>query len=433
MKRNVDIYLNDWRNSNNHKILLVRGARQVGKTYSVRKLGESFKHFLEVNFEKDRAIHSFFQESLDPSGICEKLSAYYNIPIISGKTLLFFDEIQACLSAIQALRFFHEEIPDLHVAAAGSLLEFALEQIPTFGVGRITSLFMYPLSFFEFLEATKGTSLVTLLKNTGFLQKLDDALHLRVLDSFRTFLIIGGLPAVVEAYRQRKNLRECHELLDDLIETFRDDFAKYKAKSPAIRLEEAFRSIVSQAGRKFIFSHVSSHGPLAAYQDALELLVNAGLAYKVYHTSAQGIPLGAQINSKKFKVILFDQGIHQRLSGLDIADLLIEDYATLINKGALAEIFVGCELIAGSPSHSRPQLFYWHREARSSNAEVDYVIQRNNEIIPLEVKAGLKGPMKSMRIFLKERNLAKGLRVSQEKLGEFNGIQIIPIYLSGAI
>lgn len=433
MKRTVDRYLVNWRNSNNRKVLLVRGARQVGKTYSIRQLGKTFDYFLEVNFDKDSAIHSFFQESLDPSGICEKLSAYYDIPIINGKTLLFFDEIQACLPAIQALRFFYEKMPGLHLIAAGSLLEFALEQIPTFGVGRITSLFMYPMSFFEFLEATRGTGIVTLLKNSDFQKPLDDALHLKALDSFRTYLIIGGLPEIVEAYRQRSNIRECHELLDDLIETFRDDFAKYKTKSPVIRLEETFRSIVTQAGGKFIFSHISSHGPITAYQDALELLVNAGLAYKIYHTSARGIPLGAQINIKKFKVILFDLGIHQRLSGLDIADLLVEDYASLINRGALAEIFVGCELIAGSSPNSRPQLFYWHREARSSNAEVDYVIQRNKEIIPIEVKAGLKGSMKSMRMFLKERNQSKGIRISQEPTGIINGVSIIPIYLSGEI
>ena len=433
MKRSVDTYLINWRNSNNRKVLLVRGARQVGKTFSIRQLGKTFDYYLEVNFEKDSAIHSFFQESLEPSGICEKLSAYYDIPIITGKTLLFFDEIQACLPAIRALRFFYEKMPDLHVTAAGSLLEFALEQIPTFGVGRITSLFMYPLSFFEFLEATRGTGIVTLLKKSGSQKPFDDALHLKVLDSFRTYLMIGGMPAIVEAYRQRKNLRECHELLDDLIETLHDDFAKYKTKSPVIRLAETFRSIANQAGKKFIFSHISSHGPIAAYQDALELLVNAGMAYKIYHTSARGIPLGAQINSKKFKMILFDLGIHQRLSGLDIAELLVEDYAGLINRGALAEIFVGCELIAGSSPSSRPQLFYWHREARSSNAEVDYVIQKNNEIIPIEVKAGLKGPMKSMRMFLNERNQSKGIRISQEKPGVINGINIIPIYLSSEI
>ena len=433
MKRTIDTYLNDWRNSDNRKVLLIRGARQVGKTYSARYLGKTFDYFLEVNFEKDRAIHSFFQESLDPSEICEKLSAYYDIPIIQGKTLVFFDEIQVCLPAIQALRFFYEKTPGLHVVAAGSLLEFALQQIPTFGVGRITSLFMYPMSFYEFLEATRGAGLVSIVHKSGIQKPLDDALHYKVLDSFRTYLIVGGMPAIVEEYRRNKNLRECHALLDDLIETFRDDFAKYKEKSPVIRLQETFQSIVMQTGRKFIFSHISSHGPIAVYQDALELLVNAGLAYKIYHSSAQGIPLGAQINNKKFKVILFDPGIHQRISGLNISELLVQDFANLINRGALAEMFVGCEIIANSPSNSRPQLYYWHREARSSNAEVDYIVQRNNEIIPVEVKAGKKGPMKSMQLFLKERNLTKGIRISQEKPGSINGIEVVPIYLCGEI
>jgi predicted AAA+ superfamily ATPase len=428
MKRIIDHFLFQWKIAPERKVLLVRGARQVGKTYSVRKLAKKFEHFLEVNFEEEPQIKAFFELSLNPKNINEKLAAYYGVPVIEGKTLIFFDEIQACPQALRALRFYHEKTPHLHVIAAGSLLEFALSEIPSFGVGRISNLFLYPLCFKEFLWAIELGELSEMILKANPLYPMDSVLHQQLVDKFRIFQILGGMPAVVQTYIKENDLRKCQIILDELLTTFRDDFAKYRERIPQIKLRRTFESIAHQLGGKFKYSNVSPENSSQGYKDALDLLIKAGLAYKIYHTSARGLPLGSQTNIKKFKVILFDLGICQRLLGLDIASHMLDQPIDLINKGNLSEAFVGLELVAHHAPHVEPQLFYWHREARASNAEVDYVIQKGEKIVPIEVKAGTKGQMQSLFIFLKERGLPFGIRISHENFGMYDQIITFPIY-----
>ena len=427
MKRNIDKYLLDWKESKDRKVLLLRGARQVGKTFSIRILGREFKHFLEVNFEIDRPIKDFFKGSLEPSQICQKLSVYYSVPIIEGETLLFFDEIQECPDAIRSLRFFYEKMPALHVTAAGSLLEFAISEIPSQGVGRLNSCFMYPLSFDEFLKALGEDRLVS-MKNSSALKPLELVFHDRLIDYLKVFYIIGGMPEIVQEYVNSKNILACRNKLNDIIETFKDDFAKYKKYSAVVRLNEVFESIVFQSGNKFKYSRIDSLSAHNSLKDALELIVQAGLAYKIYHTSAEGIPLGAQIKIKKFKVVLFDTGIHLQMSGLNVADIVAAQNLEMINKGSVAELFVGTELIKARPSNVRPKLYYWHREKKASNAEVDYVIQKDEKIIPIEVKSGLTGKMQSMKIFLNEKNIKSGIRCSLENFSDYGNIKVYPLY-----
>lgn len=428
MRRYIEQELLLWQKEPDRKVLLVRGARQVGKTYSIRQWGAAFDHFLEVNFEESAEIHTFFDGSLDPGPINEKLAAYFGIPIVPGKTLLFFDEIQACPNAIRALRFYHEKIPSLHVIAAGSMLEFALSEIPSFGVGRIANLFMYPLSFAEFLWATGDEKLEAIIRIGDSTHPIDPTLHKVLLEKFRIYQVIGGMPAVVKSYLSQKDLLACQKILDELISTLQDDFAKYKHRAPVIKLQEVFHSIAHQTGAKFKYASVAAGEATYGYKNALELLVRAGLIYKIHHTDARGIPLGAQIDQKKFKAILFDLGIHQRLLGLSLSEQMIQNPAGLIQKGGLAEVFVGLEWIAHSPSGIRPQLFYWHRESRGSNAEVDYIAQHGSRIIPVEVKAGTKGQMQSLFLFLKERQLPYGIRFSQENFSRMEMVEVMPIY-----
>jgi len=431
MKRNVDKYLAEWKASESRKALLIRGARQVGKTYSVRELGKQFKYFLEVNFEEEKKLSAFFRESLNPRNICEKLSLYFSIPIVPGETLLFFDEIQACPEALGSLRFFYEKIPRLHVASAGSLLEFALGEIPSLGVGRIQSLFLYPLSFGEFLTALGEEGLRTVAENGAPDRPIEEPFHKKLIDYLKVYQYIGGLPAVVRKYLEKKDVSECMGELTDILVTLRDDFAKYKTRSPIGRLREVFDSIVLQSGGKFKYSNVDSRSSSHTLKSALELLVQAGLAYKVLHTSARGLPLGAQVNPKKFKAILFDIGLHQRVLGLDLRDYLVSNNFKVINRGNLAEVLAGLELIANAPPATRKNLYYWQREARGSGAEVDYVIQRGREIIPIEVKAGTKGQMQSLFLFLRERNLPSGVRISLENFTRYEKIAVIPLYAAG--
>jgi len=428
VKRTIDHHLQQWKNAARRKPLVIRGARQVGKTYSVRQLGTTFPHYLEVNFEKDRQITKIFSGSLDPRAICEKLSVFYRTPIQADTTLLFFDELQTCPDAIRALRFFQEEFPELHLVAAGSLLEFALAEIPSHGVGRLTNLFMYPLSFEEFLISLGEERLTEVINSGSPEHPLDQLFHDRLLELLRIFLIIGGMPEVVQQYIEQRDILACQQLLDDIIITARDDFAKYRARAPLARLDEVFRAIPFQTGNKFKYATIDPSVKSTLYKDCLDMLVQAGLAYLIQHTAAQGIPLGAQVKPNLFKVILSDVGIQQRQQRNDVSLLLTARHHNEINRGNIAEAFVGSELIKHGPPNLPPALYYWHRQAKNSNAEVDYVVQQGNDIIPVEVKSGSKGSMQSMHLFLKERNLPCGIRVSTENFSAYDMIRVVPLY-----
>ncbi len=433
MWRTINEVLHAWKEEKRGKVLLVRGARQVGKTYSIREFGKSFDNYLEVNLEEEKQVHIFFQESLDPNIICENLAAFYGVPIVPGKTLLFIDELQSCIPAIQSLRFFYEKLPELHVVAAGSLLEFALKELPTFGVGRIRSIFMYPLSFDEFLVANGEEQLLIVKRKANPQNPLSAPIHNKLIDYTRKFLLIGGMPEVVKTYIQTKDIRKSQLILDDLLNAFYDDFAKYKKRVPLLRIRDVFNSIAKQSGSKFVLNRASSNANLLQIKDALELLILAGLAFRVSHVSGNGIPLGAEINDKKFKVLLFDNGIQQRLLNLSLTEQLIDKDFSTVNKGNIAEQFVGLELIKSFPSNIKPSVYYWHREAKSSNAEIDYLIQRGENIIPIEVKAGTKGQMQSMFLFLNEKKIRKGIRQSLENFNVFENIEIFPLYATSNI
>lgn len=433
MKRNIDKYLLDWKHHESRKVMLLRGARQVGKTYSVRQLGKTFKYYIEINFELDKDVKVFFENSINPQNLIEKLSAYYQIPIKNNQTLLFLDEIQECKEAIKSLRFFYEKMPELHLIAAGSLLEFALSEIQSYGVGRIETLFMYPLTFNEFLWALNENALSEIIENSGFEKPIESPFFNRLKDLLKTYLLIGGMPEVVDSYAKNRELQLCQKIISNLILTFKDDFHKYKKRTPLDCLTQVFNSIILQTGSKFMFSNVNINSAYKTMQNALDLLVMAGLAYKVFHTSASGIPLGAQINQKKFKVLIFDIGIFQQIAGLDIANILMAENVNTLNKGNIAELFTGLEIIANSNPEMPANLYYWHRESKSSNAEIDYVIQLKNKILPIEVKAGTKGKMQSMYVFLEEKKIDYGLRVSLENFSEFEKIKTIPVFAIGKL
>ncbi len=427
LTRDIDAILLDWKKSNSRKPLLVRGARQVGKSTSVRNFGRQFEHFLEVNFETEKEIYVFFEGNINVAAICEKLSVYYNTPIIAGKTLLFFDEIQQCIPAISAIRYFYEQYPELHLIAAGSLLEFALAELPSFGVGRIRSVFMYPLSFYEFLIAKGEQKLIDLIKKG---KPLEDPFHNKLTDYLRIFLIIGGMPEVVAKYIDGEPLLEIQTVLDELQASIVADFTKYKKNVPSNRLNEVFEAVVAQSGGKFNLSKASANANHGQIKEALSLLEKAGLIYAVTHSSGNGLPLGAEINDKKRKYLLFDTGIFQRILGLNIGHFLATNDRDFINKGTIAETFVGIEIIKNSNPFTQERLYYWHREIPSSNAEVDYLIQKGGQVVPVEVKASQKGSMQSLLLFMKEKN-TQGIRISLENFGTFQNITIVPIYAAG--
>jgi uncharacterized protein len=434
MRRAISSRLQEWKKEKNRKVLLLRGARQVGKTFIVRELGKDFTNYLEVNFEKNSDVKYFFEQNLDPVRICTNLSAYYNIPVVDGKTLLFFDEIQSCPGAIQSLRFFYESKPGLHVIAAGSLLEFALEDLTSWGVGRIRSLYMYPMSFDEFLWANNEDSLLDLKKNASEMLPLNPAFHEKLKDLLRKFLIIGGMPEAVKTYVSNSaDINSVQNILSDVTISYYDDFAKYKSRIPVLRLREAMESVIKQLGGKYIYSQTGPLSNPAQAKEALDLLEMAGIVYKVYHSSGVGVPLGARVNYKKFKALLHDIGIFQQLSGLRLSELLIANNIDMLNKGNIAEAFAGLEMIKYANVHEKRQLYYWHREKRGSSAEVDYIIEKEGKVIPVEIKSGSTGKMQSMYRFLEEKKAPWGIRLSLENFSVYDRIRVIPLYAISSI
>ncbi len=433
-ERRIDKELKDWAESKSRKPLLLRGARQVGKTTAVRHLAKQFKNFAEVDFLDRTDIHYMFDGSYSPQDICRLLSLQLRTPIEPGKTLLFFDEIQACPAAINRLRYFYEKYPEQHLIAAGSLLEFALESIPSYGVGRVRSIFMYPFSIDEFFCATGNAALADFIGSASPAKPLPEPIHQQAVRLLRQFLVLGGMPAVVSEFCRSGNLAECQRVLSELVQSFRDDFAKYRSRIPSLRIDAVFRSVAEQGLGKFVFNRVGVVATAAQVRAALDTLILAGLVYPVIHSSANGIPLGAEVNEKYQRMIFMDTGLLQCVLGLDIADFFNPaSDLQVVNRGAIAETFVGGELIKAGSVYQRQQLYCWHREKEGSNAEVDYVVQIGEKIYPIEVKSGTKGSMQSMRLFLRTKGGEWGIRTSLENFSEYEDIKVYPLYAIGNI
>lgn len=428
-KRHIDKYLEDWKISSNRKPLLVRGARQVGKSSAVRHLGEGFKYFIEINLERQGNIKTLFGDNLDIKKLCSQLSAIYNTPIIPGETLLFIDEIQESQRAISSLRYFYEDYPELHVVAAGSLLEFTLKELPSFGVGRIRSMYMYPFSFDEFLEA-QGLSMQVEYKRdeADCEHPLPMPLHEEMISQLRSFYLVGGMPEAVRIWVDTNDYNECATVHNDILDTYLDDFKKYKTRISPLLLSQTLKSVALQAGEKFIYTQVSDNVNGTTVKEALALLTLAGLIAPVTHTAANGIPLGAEINPKFRKYLFLDIGLMQSLLGIQPADILIANETDFINKGGLSEMFAGLELIKYADYLKKTELYYWQRMERNAQAEVDYVISRKGNIYPIEVKANYSGSMQSMYKFLELKGCEYGIRTSLEPFSSYEKVKVIPLY-----
>ncbi|MDR0321463.1 MAG: AAA family ATPase [Treponema sp.] len=435
-KRNVDEILFAWSREKppDRKPLLLRGARQVGKSSALRQLGKHFKYFVEINFDENKDVRSFFESSLSPQEICQQLAIYYHTPIIPGETLLFFDEIQSCQAALAKLRYFYEKYAGLHVVAAGSLLEFALEEIPSFGIGRIRSLFIYPFGFDEFLNALNEDALCEAIKTASPDRPLAEPIHQQLLGRLKIFLICGGMPEAVSKYVRKRDLLNGELVLNDLITVLKTDFAKYRKRTPLLLLNEVFESVMRQAEGKFVYERAAPGTPSAAVKQALELLIMAGLVHPVTHTAANGIPLGAEKKLKYRRMIPCDTGLFLHTLGLRSEILPADDFSA-VNRGALAEIFTGLELLKSSSCYTPRELFCWQRAAGSDsahgNAQVDFIVQKGSRIIPIEVKSGTQGSMQSLRLFMKEKHIKRGVRTSLENFRRHGDIDVYPLYAIG--
>jgi hypothetical protein len=355
---------------------------------------------MTVDLERERDLHSLFSQQ-DPQRMLSELGLLRGQNVTPGKTLLFLDEIQACPPALAMLRYFYELMPELHVIAAGSLLDFALREFEySMPVGRIEFLHLHPMSFEEFVAATEGEPLVEYLKKWTLAQPPSEALSKRFLQAVRSYFFVGGMPEAVQAYAARKDLLEVQRIQTALVETMQVDFAKYGPGRMHELMRSTYRHVAQNVGRKIKFVNISREERAADVRCALELLTLSRVVHPVVHTSANGLPLGAERDERHFKVLFLDIGLVNRLCGLDLVGT--GDLVT-VNEGALAEQFVGQQLLCNAPSFVDPQLFYWTREARNANAEVDFVINRQQEILPVEVKAGKTGTLRSAFQFLREK------------------------------
>ena len=425
--RLIDNYLTEWAESKSRKPLLLRGARQVGKSTAVKHLGEKFAHYVEINLEKQPSFKQLFEGDLDVKRIVPQIAAMAGKPVVPGKTLLFIDEIQSSQKAIMSLRFFKEDMPDLHVIAAGSLLEFALQDLPTFGVGRIHSMFMYPMTFDEFLAANGEQLLINERNKSSYANPLSEPLYTKLTDLFRTYLLTGGMPEAVGKWVETHDYLACQQILDDIIITYEDDFAKYKKKADPVLLRQTLRSAAVQVGKKFIYSQVGGGFQTNEVKKALEMLVLAGILIPVVHTSANGLPLGSESDRSYSKMLVLDSGLMLRLLNMttgDISELttriLTDDVANLVNKGSVAEMVAGLELLRYRTPNIRHELYYWQRQAKNSLAEIDYLTSYKSTVLPIEVKAGTRGGMKSLWQFMREKKLTTAIRCSLENFGEFS-------------
>ena len=428
-KRHIDRYLEEWKIGFNRKPLLVRGARQVGKSSAIRNLGKSFKYFVEVNLEQQKDVKTLFGENLDVKKLCSQLSAIYNTPIIPGETLLFIDEIQESQRAISSLRYFYEDYPELHVVAAGSLLEFTLNELPSFGVGRIRSIYMYPFSFDEFLEAQGLGMQVNYKRDEADCEHpLPLPLHEEMISQLRSYYLVGGMPEAVRVWVQTSSYAECAIVHNDILDTYQDDFKKYKTRVSPLLLSQALKSVALQAGTKFVYGQVSDGAESGPVKEALSLLMLAGLITPVIHTAANGLPLGAEVNPKFRKFLFLDIGLMQSLLGIQPADILVAKEMDFINKGGLSEMFAGLELVKYGDYLKKAELYYWQRMERNAQAEVDYVISRKGKIYPVEVKANYSGSMQSMYKFIELKNCDYGIRTSLEPFSTYEKVKVIPLY-----
>ncbi len=427
MKRLIDHYLHEWKTSSHRKSLLLRGARQVGKTYAVRELGKHYEDFVEINLEQMPNLVEVFDKNLDPVRILRDIMIQIRKEIIPGKTLLFIDEIQMAPKAVIALRYFYEEMHDLHVIAAGSLLDFAIAQVGV-PVGRVQSLYMHPLSFMEFLAALGSTLIIEEILRHDLDEEISEVIHNHILSMLGEYLALGGMPEVVRCWQNIKNPLKCTDIHSSIIDTYKQDFGKYAKRHQVKYLDLIFDAIPRQLGEKFKYSAVEGEFKKRELAPALDLLDTAGLAHKVYSSSSQGFPLGAQTNPFDYKVIFLDVGLAEAVLKLNLAEWFLNPVKEFVNKGALTESFVGQELMAYSNPQRKSDLYYWHKE-RPSQAEVDYVLQKGEQIVPVEVKAGHGRTLMSLHKFLETHDKATyGVRFSTQNYSIYQKIHSYPLY-----
>ena len=410
MKRFAANELENWLKNKNRKPIVLRGARQVGKTWLVRDLAKRQKlKLVELNFERLPSLADLFLEN-NPVEILRNIEAELAMTIKPDSSLLFLDEIQAAPQLFSKLRWFKEEIQNLPVIAAGSLLDFALNKYRySMPVGRITYFYLDQMSFFEFVLETGNEALFKKMSSFSLESRMPESLHKKSLNLYHDYCLVGGMPEVVQEWVNSKNLKSCIKIHQDLLATYRDDFHKYGGETDAGMLNKILLSVAKQLGNKFMYSRVDPAKKQVGIKKALSMFCQAKVCTKVLHTTGNGLPLGAESNEKFFKALMLDIGLISVQLGLSSIKHSEAKNIIFSNKGGLAEQFVGQQLCACQTPLESPQLFYWQRTG-GRLGEIDFVTQHGNRVVPVEVKSGSAGSMKSLHQFMAEKRLNFAVR-----------------------
>ena len=414
-----------WKSEPKRKPLILMGARQVGKTFVLKKFGEQeYTNTVHLNFENNPRLCELFDASLDPTMILKSLAIEMNAEIIEGKTLIIFDEVQECPNALNSLKYFCENAPEQHIIAAGSLLGVKLAHVKGFPVGKVQFLTLYPLSFLEFLEALKETRLKSFVEELKSIEPLPPNLHEKLLTYFKEYLFVGGMPEAVAEYIDSQNVSKVREIQTAILNAYSLDFAKHAPKEHIMKINQVWGSVPSQLAKenkKFIYSAVREGGRAKEFEVALQWLVEAGLIYKVPLISTPKIPLSAYADLNAFKVYLVDVGLLGAMSNLSAKTILHKNELFQEFRGAIAENYVAQELI-----HSQYPLFYWTSEGK---AELDFIIEQDGFIYPLEVKSGNSSKKKSLRVYGDIYHPEMLIRISPMNLRKDGDILNCPLYL----
>jgi len=420
MKREIEQSLLEWKLRPYRKPLILRGARQVGKTFTVENFAKDhFENYVKINLEEKPEMRKLFDQN-DAKLIINQIAIILDKDISAGKTLLFIDEIQTYSKAIQTLRYFYEQIPDLHIIAAGSLLDFALNDMQySMPVGRVEFCYMYPLNFREFLVANSQNRLVEYIQNFDFQVEYSAVIHQKLLEYLRLYFFIGGMPEAVHIYLETNKFIEVERIHNNIITSLIYDFAKYGTRKQQENMTTILKYTAHNLGRKIKYVNIDKETRSTFLKEAFHRLELSRVIHLVRHTNVSGVPVNDFINNDVFKPVFLDIGLANHIGNIQLID--IENLITK-NEGMLAEQFIGQELIATGKPYMDSKLFYWMREEKNSNAETDYIFQHKNTLYPVEVKAGKTGTLKSMHMYLYEKQLSTGIRFNLDlpSIGDFS-------------
>jgi uncharacterized protein len=425
MKRKIETKLLEWKNKlEDRKPLILNGARQVGKTYILREFGERYyKNVVYINLESNQAVASYFDENIAPEKIIRYLEATVNEEIIPQQTLIILDEIQSNERALTALKYFCEEAPEFHIAAAGSLLGVAINrQNYSFPVGKVETMTLFPLDFEEYLWAMKEELLCDEIRNCyNTMQPLVEGLHQKAIDYYRMYLIIGGMPAVINAFKKIKKLLDVPNVQSEILNNYIADMAKYASNSDSVKIRACYNSIPAQLAKenkKFQYKVVQKGGTTSIFGVSIEWLSLAGVVLKCQKTEQGLDPISVYSDLSAFKLYMADVGLLVMKSGLSHQTLLSGGDNTFM--GAVTENYVAQQLAAKGEI-----LYYWESDF---SAELDFVIQRNNIIFAIEVKKGEHTKSKSLNVFIERFKPTQAIRFSLKNFGETEKIKSIPLY-----